>query len=56
MNPSSDNRGMPKTIRQKIEFSPDRMRLYAEFGEDDTLLAEEGMKDYAIGLDREDNQ
>lgn len=28
--------------------------LYAEFGEEDRLLAEEGMEEYAIGLRAED--
>ena len=30
--------------------------LYAEFGEEDRQLAEEGMADYAVGLDAEDSR
>jgi hypothetical protein len=30
--------------------------LYAEFSEEDSVIAEEGMEDYARGLDQEDTQ
>ncbi|GFP24716.1 hypothetical protein HKBW3S43_01041 [Candidatus Hakubella thermalkaliphila] len=45
--------------QEKVKPAPDEPQLaalYAEFGDEDRKLAEEGMSDYAKGLIKEDTR